>query len=211
MHRRILLGLIFTLTCFGWGASADASGLGKFVAGGSERTNKPCDAPAAASGVAHRTRFSALAGVSGVRSDEPAFSVYGDLGFRLVSNTGGCRQDTGWLWSKTWWWHSLILGVDAELIPSRIEKSPVGLMVAYDVRRRAKGFLSDLNLPFGIGLAAGPHLADGEWGVGAAVFLRAIFDVRIGVDYDFQRGASTSIHLGVIDPHLVVLNLLDDS
>jgi hypothetical protein len=142
-----------------------------------------------------------------------AFSVYGDLGFRVVSTTEGCRQGSGMFSGKSWWWHSLILGVDAELIPSRIETSPIGLMVAYDLRRQSMGFLSELTqiFPYGVGLAAGPHRTDGEWGVGAAVFLRAIIDFRIGVDYGFQRGTSTSIHLGVIDPHLIVLNLLDDS
>lgn len=213
MHRRFLISLLFALTLLGWCASADASGLGKFVGGSSKTRSKPCKNPAASGGIADRVRFSALSGTSRIFAEDSVFSVYGDLGWRLMSATSGCSGGNDFFPGRSWWWHSLIVGVDTEIIPSRIESSPVGLMVGYDLRRRSEGFLSELTeiFPLGVGVSVGPHRAGGEWGVGAAVFVRLALYARIGVDYDFHRGASTSAHVGINDPHLLVLYLLDDS
>ncbi len=192
---------------------AGASGLGKFAQGMSSEKRECRSEGQPPSGALYKLRASAMLGKTFFPADDNSLlSLYLDGGYRFLSDTTGCSSSSGFFSSKSWFWYSMSIGVDAELTLDDLGASAFGPMLAWDARQASKGWLADVfnRIPFGFGATAGLFLRGDQVGVGGSVNLRAIADFKFAGKYEFDNVWSWSFHIGFIDPHISLYQLFAD-
>jgi hypothetical protein len=199
---------------------ASASGIGKFLqvpdTTDRKKERRECEPSPPPGGELYRLRMSAMLGYSDFPPAEnnDGTSLYLDAGYRPWVGSGGCltKGKSGlFRGGRDWWVSSLSLGLKSELVFRDPSQSSIGFMVGWDSIQQSNSFLSEIfNLiPIGVGVNAGPYWRSGQPGVYGAFELRAFVAFRAAANYEFGRGLGWSAHIGIIDPHILVKQILD--